>query len=129
MPYSTIVPSTAKPVANYKMATRTEGGRLVYISGQVAWNAQGDIVGPGDIRAQAQQVFRNLRRVLQAAGGDFNDLIKITTYVTNAAHVPAIVEERSKVFAGELPASTLIVVQGLFHPDFLLEVEGIAVIG
>jgi enamine deaminase RidA (YjgF/YER057c/UK114 family) len=129
MPYSTIVPSTAKPVANYKMATRTEGGRLVYISGQVAWNAQGDIVGPGDIRAQAQQVFGNLRRVLQAAGGDFKDLIKITTYVTNAAHVSAIVEERSKVFAGELPASTLIVVQGLFHPDFLLEVEGIAVIG
>jgi enamine deaminase RidA (YjgF/YER057c/UK114 family) len=129
MPYSTIVPSTAKPVANYKMATRTEGGRLVYVSGQVAWNAQGDIVGPGDIRAQAQQVFGNLRRVLQAAGGDFKDLIKITTYVTNAAHVPAIVEERSKVFAGELPASTLIVVQGLFHPDFLLEVEGIAVIG
>jgi enamine deaminase RidA (YjgF/YER057c/UK114 family) len=129
MPYSTIVPSTAKPVANYKMATRTEGGRLVYVSGQVAWNAQGDIVGVGDIRAQAQQVFRNLRRVLQAAGGDFNDLIKITTYVTNAAHVPAIVEERSKVFAGELPASTLIVVQGLFHPDFLLEVEGVAVIG
>jgi enamine deaminase RidA (YjgF/YER057c/UK114 family) len=129
MPYSTIVPSTAKPVANYKMATRTEGGRLVYISGQVAWNAQGDIVGPGDIRAQAQQVFGNLRRVLQAAGGDFKDLIKITTHVTNAAHVSAIVEERSKVFAGELPASTLIVVQGLFHPDFLLEVEGIAVIG
>lgn len=129
MSYSTITPAEAKPIGNYKMATRMEGGRLVYISGQVAWDADGNIVGQGDIRAQALQVFQNLRRVLQAAGGDLDHLLKITTYITNIDHFPAVVEARSSVFAGQLPASTLIVVQGLFHPDFLIEVEGVAAIG
>src|SRR6185369_259111 len=65
MPFSTIATPEAKPVANYKMATRMEGGRLLYISGQVAWDAAGNIVGKGDIRAQAKQVFENLRGVLR----------------------------------------------------------------
>src|SRR5262245_56378236 len=129
MPYSTITPAEAQPVANYKMATRMEGGRLLYISGQVAWDATGHIVGPGDIGAQARQVFHNLRRVLQAAGGDLSDLLKITTYITKLEDFPAVAEVRSSVFHGELPASTLIVVKSLFHPDFLIEIEGIAAIG
>ena len=70
MPFSTIATPEAKPVANYKMATRMEGGRLLYVSGQVAWDASGNIVGKGDVRAQARQTFQNLRGVLQAAGGD-----------------------------------------------------------
>lgn len=129
MPYSTITPADARPVGNYKMATRMEGGRLVYISGQVAWDSDGNIVGKGDIRAQALQVFQNLRRVLQSAGGDVDQLLKITTYITNIDNFPAVVEARSSVFAGQLPASTLIVVKSLFHPDFLIEVEGMAAIG
>src|SRR5437762_1072787 len=82
MPYSTIKPVDAKPVANYKMATRMEGGRLLYISGQVAWDANGNIVGQGDIGAQARQVFQNVRGVLQAAGGDLANLLKITSFIT-----------------------------------------------
>jgi enamine deaminase RidA (YjgF/YER057c/UK114 family) len=128
MPYSTIAPAEAKPVANYKMATRMEGGRLLYISGQVAWDANGTVVGKGDIGAQARQVFQNLRRVLQAAGGDLGNLLKITTYITKIEDVPAVAEARSEVFQGELPASTLIVVTSLFHPDFLIEVEGVATV-
>jgi len=129
MPYSTITPAAAKPVANYKMATRMEGGHLLYISGQVAWDANGTIVGQGDIGAQARQAFQNLRRVLQAAGGDLSQLLKITTYITKIEDFPAVAEVRSSVFPGELPASTLIVVKSLFHPDFLIEVEGVAAIG
>ena len=129
MPYSTITSAEAKPVANYKMATRLEGGRLLYISGQVAWDANGTVVGKGDIGAQARQVFHNLRRVLQAAGGDLANLLKITTYITKIEDFPAVAAARSSVFQGELPASTLIVVKGLFHPDFLIEVEGVAAIG
>ena len=72
MPYTTITPAEAKPVANYKMATRMEGGRLLYIAGQVARDAEGDVLGKGDIRTQARQVFQNLRNVLQAAGGDLS---------------------------------------------------------
>ena len=126
MPFSTIATPEAKPVANYKMATRMEGGRLLYIAGQVAWDASGNIVGKGDVRAQARQVFENLRGVLQAAGGDLSSLMKITTYITRIENFPAVAEARSAVFQGELPASTLIVVTSLFHPDFLIEVEGVA---
>jgi enamine deaminase RidA (YjgF/YER057c/UK114 family) len=128
MPFSTIATPEAKPVANYKMGTRMEGGRLLYISGQVAWDSSGNIVGKGDARAQARQAFENLRGVLQAAGGDMANLMKITTYITKIENFPAVAEARSAVFQGELPASTLIVVKALFHPDFLVEVEGVAVV-
>jgi 2-iminobutanoate/2-iminopropanoate deaminase len=129
MPFSTIATPEAKPVANYKMATCQEGGQLLYISGQVAWDTNGNIVGQGDMRAQARQVFQNLQQVLQVAGGDLKDLMKITTYITKIEDFPAVAEARSEVFQGELPASTLIVVKSLFHPDFLIEVEGVAAIG
>jgi 2-iminobutanoate/2-iminopropanoate deaminase len=128
MPFSTIATPEAKPVANYKMATRLEGGRLLYISGQVAWDAGGNLVGKGDVRAQARQAFANLRGVLQAAGGDVGDLMKITTYITKIDDFPAVAEARTATFSGELPASTLIVVKALFHPDFLIEVEGVAAV-
>ena len=128
MPYSTIATPQAKPVANYKMATRMDGGRLLYIAGQVAWDPSGHIVGKGDVRAQARQTFQNLRGVLQAAGGDLDSLMKITTYITKIEDFPAVAEARRETFTGELPASTLIVVKSLFHPDFLIEVEGVAAV-
>lgn len=129
MPYTTITPAEAKPVANYKMATRMEGGRLLYIAGQVARDAEGNVLGKGDIRTQAHQVFQNLRHVLQAAGGDLSDLLKITTYITRIEDFPAVAEIRSSIFPGELPASTLIVVKSLAQPELLIEVEGMAALG
>lgn len=128
MPFSTITTPEARPVANYKMATRMEGGRLLYVSGQVSWDTSGNIVGKGDVGAQARQTFRNLRQVLQAAGGDLGSLMKMTTYITRIEDRPAVAEARGEVFDGEVPASTLIVVKSLFHPDFLVEVEGVAVV-
>jgi 2-iminobutanoate/2-iminopropanoate deaminase len=128
MPFSTITTPEARPVANYKMATRMEGGRLLYVSGQVSWDTSGNIVGKGDVGAQARQTFRNLRQVLQAAGGDLGSLMKMTTYITRIEDRPAVAEARSEVFDGEVPASTLIVVKSLFHPDFLVEIEGVAVV-
>jgi 2-iminobutanoate/2-iminopropanoate deaminase len=128
MPFSTIATPEAKPVANYKMATRMEGGRLLYISGQVAWDAAGNLVGKGDVRAQARQAFENLRGVIEAAGGTVGNLMKITTYITRLEDFPAVAEARTATFKGELPASTLIVVKALFHPDFLVEVEGVAAV-
>ena len=128
MPFSTIVPPEVKPVASYKLATRMEAGRLLYVSGQVAWDASGAIIGKGDVRAQTKQAFQNLRGVLQAAGGDLKDLMKITTYITRTEDFPAMAQARSEVFQGELPAATLIVVKSLFHPDFLIEVEGVAAV-
>jgi enamine deaminase RidA (YjgF/YER057c/UK114 family) len=98
MPFSTITTPEAKPVANYKMATRLESGQLLYISGQVARDTDGNVVGKGDMHTQARQVFQNLRQVLQAAGGDLKDLMKITTYITNIEDFPALAEVRSAVF-------------------------------
>jgi enamine deaminase RidA (YjgF/YER057c/UK114 family) len=129
MAYTAIDSDQAKPVSNYQLATRQESGRLVHVSGQVAWDAEGNTVGQGDIRAQAQLVFRNLRQVLQEAGGDLQDLMKITTYVTDINNYAAVIDVRNEFFPSGLPASTLIVVESLFHPDWLLEVEGMAAIG
>jgi enamine deaminase RidA (YjgF/YER057c/UK114 family) len=128
MAHTNIVSEHAKPVANYQVATRQESGRLVYISGQVAWDAAGHTVGEGDIMAQARQVFGNLRQVLEAAGGGLDNLLKITTYVTDIDSYPAVIDVRSEFFPDGLPASTLIVVESLFDRDWLLEVEGIAAI-
>jgi len=69
-----------------------------------------------------------MRGVLQAAGGDLSNLMKMTTYITKIEDRPAVAAARSEVFPGELPASTLIVVKKLFHPDFLVEIEGIAAV-
>jgi len=128
MSYTTITPVEAQPVANYKMATCMEGGRLLYIAGQVARDAEGHVLGKGDIRTQALQVFQNLRHVLHAAGGDLSNLLKMTTYLTRIEDVPAVAEIRSSLFPGELPASTLIIVKNLAQPDLLIEVEGMAAI-
>jgi enamine deaminase RidA (YjgF/YER057c/UK114 family) len=80
------------------------------------------------VRAQTKQAIQNVRHVLQAAGGDLKDLLKITTYITKIEDFPGMAQARSEVFQGELPASTLIVVKSLFHPDFLIEVEGVAAV-
>ena len=128
MPYTTITTPEARPVANYKMATRMEGGRLLYIAGQVARDAEGNVLAPGDIRTQAREVFQNVQRVLQAAGGDLPDLLKMTTYITRREDVPTVAEIRQQFIPGELPASTLIVVSRLAQPDLLIEVEGMAAI-
>ena len=128
MPYTAIIPAQVKPVGPYKMATRMEGGRLLYIAGQVARDAEGNVLAPGDIRMQARQVFQNLQQVLQAAGGDLANLLKITTYITRSEDFPAVADVRRSVFPGELPASTLIVVTSLAQPELLIEVEGIAAI-
>lgn len=129
MSYTAITTADATPVAHYQMATRMEGGRLLYTAGQVARDAEGNVLAPGDIRTQAREVFQNLRRVLQAAGGELADLLKITTYITKIEDFPAVAEVRREFFPGELPASTLIVVSRLAQPDLLIEVEGMAALG
>ena len=119
-------PGLAAPISHYSNGVKV--GDTIYVSGQVAWDASGSIVGKGDVGAQARQTFRNLRQVLQAAGGDLSSLMKMTTYITRIEDRPAVAEARGEVFDGEVPASTLIVVKSLFHPDFLVEIEGVAVV-
>jgi enamine deaminase RidA (YjgF/YER057c/UK114 family) len=104
-------------------------GRWVAISGQVAFDAEGKLVGEGDAGAQAQQVFANLERCLAAAGATFADVVKLNFFVTDVAYLPAIrVARDAHVDTANPPASTAVQVVALFRPDVLLEVEAYAVV-
>lgn len=121
-----IRPTTVHPVKNYSHAIRN--GNIIHIAGQVAHDLRGNLVGKGDIAAQAEQVFANLKAVVEAAGGTLANIAKITVYTTNLGLRPAIVEARSRYFAADPPASTFLVVTSLADPGFLLEVEAVAVL-
>ncbi|WP_282206695.1 RidA family protein [Kitasatospora fiedleri] len=107
----------------------TGTGRLVQVSGQVAFDERGDLVGPGDPAAQARQVFENLRRCLAAAGAGFPDVVKFTVFVTDVAYLPAIREVRDEyVDTARPPASSAVQVAALFRPEVLIEIEALAVV-
>ncbi|MFC4606975.1 RidA family protein [Streptomyces maoxianensis] len=105
-------------------------GRFVAISGQCAFDGGGNVVGEGDPAAQARQVFENLRRCLAAAGATFENVVKLTYFVTDVAHLPAVRAARDEVIdAGRLPASSAIQVAALFRPELLVEIEAFALVG
>ncbi|WP_328333381.1 RidA family protein [Kribbella sp. NBC_00382] len=104
-------------------------GRWVAISGQVAFDAEGNLVGEGDAGAQARQVFANLERCLDAAGATFADVVKLNFFVTDVAYLPAIrVARDAHIDTDKPPASTAVQVVALFRPDVLIEVEAYAVV-
>jgi 2-iminobutanoate/2-iminopropanoate deaminase len=105
-------------------------GKLVFVSGQVGWDGLGQVVGPGDIRSQAEQAFANLERALVTAGSGLANVLKITVYITDARYVGQVREVRNEVFGAHdaYPASTFAVITALADPALLIEVEAIAVI-
>ena len=112
----------------YSHVVSASGGKTVYIAGQVAFDAQGNLVGKGDLAAQTKQVFENLAIALKAAGATFSNVVKTNYYLRDASQVAIVREIRSKYFTSELPASTLVEVPRLANPDFLIEIEVIAVV-
>lgn len=102
------------------------GHRLIFISGQLARNSAGDIVGAGDMHAQIRQVGENLKAALEAAGASLDDLIKTTTYVTDIDEFFKHVDIRHEFLGAALPTSTTVEVRRLAHPDLLVEIEAIA---
>ena len=106
--------------------------KLVYVSGQVSWGPDGRVVGAGDMRAQCEQVFKNVTTVLAAAGAGWGDILKMNAYMVNlnADNVTAFREIRLRYLKpGQLPASTLVGVTSLVQPELLLEVEVVAAVG
>lgn len=104
-------------------------GTLVAIAGQVALDDHGALVGPGDVDAQAIQVFRNLLAALAAAGAEPRHLIKLTTFVTDMAALSAFRAARDRFLdPAHPPTSTLVQVQRLFRPEFLIEIEALAML-
>ncbi|HEY5019280.1 MAG TPA: RidA family protein [Streptosporangiaceae bacterium] len=107
----------------------TGRGRLVVVSGQIAQDDRGQLVGPGDPAAQARQVFENLGRCLAEAGAGFDDVVKLTIFVLDVAYLPAVREARDAVIdTARPPASTAVQVAALFAPEHLLEVEALALV-
>ena len=121
-------PSLTKP-NGYTHVVVAPDGRTVYIAGQIAFDSTGQLVGAGDFTAQAEQVYRNLGRALEAIGGSFADLVKTTTYITDLKNVAALRELRGRYLdQSHPPANTLIGVATLARPELLLEIEAVAIL-
>jgi len=109
------------------LAQAQQVGNTLYVSGQVAYNADGQLVGDGDMKTQTRQVYQNIKDVLTAAGASMSDIIKINTYITDQSKFMDMLEVRKEIFGDNPPASTAVVVAGLAFPGLLIEVEAIAV--
>ena len=124
-----INPEAMHRPAGYTHVVEVTAGRPVYIAGQVALDPSGAIVGPGDIRAQARQVFDNLQTALQAVGAGFEQVVKLTYYLVDATQLPVVREIRDQyVNTQQPPASTAVEVRRLVGDDLLIEVEAVAVV-
>jgi enamine deaminase RidA (YjgF/YER057c/UK114 family) len=104
-------------------------GNQVYVAGQTAVDEKGNVVGKGEIEAQTRQIFKNLQKCLRATGAGFDQVVKLNIYSTDLdAHLPTIAKVRKEYFPKEPVASTTVQVPRLVHPDWLLEIEAIAVL-
>lgn len=117
------------PLAPYAISPGWKVGDLLFLSGQAAIDETGAIVGAGDFAAQLEQTFANIDRVLAAGGGDRSRIIKVTIYLTDMAHFPAIVEARRRYFAPPWPADTIVEVRALALPELMVEIDVIAQVG
>jgi enamine deaminase RidA (YjgF/YER057c/UK114 family) len=114
----------------FTQVVTAQGGKMIYISGQVAFNDKAELIGKGSLADQTTQTFENLRAALKAAGADFKDVVKLNYYVAGLKpeDISVIREIRNKYLPAENPpASTLVGVLALFRPDVLIEIEAVAV--
>jgi reactive intermediate/imine deaminase len=122
--------TVAAPIGSYSQSVRVEtaDATWIYVSGQIAVDLDGELVGPGDLRAQTRQVFENLRAILAANGATFADVVKIGTYLTTLYDLAGMREVRSEYLTSEPPASTAVQVMALVAPDALIEIDLVAVV-
>jgi reactive intermediate/imine deaminase len=121
-------PTLSKPTG-YTHVVETVGAvRTVYISGQIAFDGSGNVVGAGDMKAQAEQVFKNLDAALRASGATFADVVKMNSYTTDMSKVADVREVRARYFGTNAPASTFVEVKSLVRPELMLEIEVIAAV-
>ena len=121
-------PPLSKPTGYTHVVEVTGPAKTVYISGQIAFDKDGKVVGVGDMKAQAEQVFKNLEAALTAAGAKFSDVVKMNTYITDMDKAPDVREVRARYFGESTPASTFVQVARLVRPELWLEIEVIAVV-
>jgi enamine deaminase RidA (YjgF/YER057c/UK114 family) len=122
-------PETISTPTGYSHVVEAEG-RLIFVAGQVAFDKNGDVVGRGDIDLQARQAYANLEAALAAVGANFDDVVRVTTYVVDyrPEHRAILRQIRSEHWPADPPAATLLGVSALAQPDLLVEVEATAVL-
>ncbi|HUF54513.1 MAG TPA: RidA family protein [Dehalococcoidia bacterium] len=122
-------PDTLHAARSYSHVVTAEAARLIFISGQVALDREGNLVGKNDFAAQTVQVFENLKAAFAAAGADFTHVVKFGSYIRNIAEAAVLREIRDRyIDTAHPPASTAIEVSSLFRPDLLVEIDAIAVV-
>ena len=116
------------PFGIFSNAAWQPSGRVLHISGQVAWDVDAKVVGPGDISAQTRQTLNNVKGILESVGGVMDDIVSVIAYVTDMSGLDEIHAVRAEFFNKPYPASTLIQVAGLVRPELLIEISAVAVI-
>ena len=118
-----------EPSGHFSQAIATDAkGRLVFISGMTARRADGSIAGIGDIEAQTRQVCENIKSAVEAAGGTLDDVVRVDVYVRNMEHFDKIHKVRREYFKHPAPASTMVEVTKMVSPEYLIEINAIAVV-
>jgi len=113
----------------YSQAVKvTEGKAVLYVAGQVAYDKDGSPAHRGDFKAQAREAFRAIKALVEAQGGTLDNVVKINTYVTDIRYRVDLVPVREEFFGKKGPASTLIAVPALAHPDWMIEIEAVAIV-
>lgn len=129
---TTLNPSAApQPIGAYSLAVEASAGKLLFVAGQVALDASGNLVGPGDVAAQTRQVFQNIGLILDGAGASFSNVVEFTSYVVGRDSVQPYIQGRTQIFPdmfpnGDYPTNTLLVISGLVREEFLVEVKAVA---
>ncbi len=126
MPKRALQPGGVRAKGSYSPGWEVSGGRLIYVAGQIPWDADGKTVARGDVVAQVRQVLANVAAVLAEGGATLDDVIKITIFTTDIRHRDAINQVRAEVFRAPYPASTQVAVAALADPDWLVEIEAVA---
>src|SRR3954468_2527605 len=122
-------PKLPAPSGHFAQAIEVEAkGRLVFISGMVAKAADGKVVGAGDIAVQTRQVCENVKAAVEAAGGTMDDICRVDVYVRNMEHFDRIHKVRREYFKSPPPASTMVEITKMTSPEYLIEINAIAVV-
>jgi 2-iminobutanoate/2-iminopropanoate deaminase len=119
----------AKPIRGYySNCVRVSAGPLLFISGQVALDPEGRVVGKGDVRAQTVQVLENIQTILRANGADMQDVVSVTVYVTDITFLDRITDIRMQYFPSNGPSSAIIEITKLAMPELLIEISAVAAV-
>ena len=123
-------PSLPAPMRGgaYSSGVEAPSGRTIYVSGQVALDAEGNVVGEGDVKLQTEVVLEHVKTVVEVAGGGMGDIVKVTVFITDIGLYDEIHEVRRRYFEEPFPASSMVEVSALIDPRLLIEIEAVAVV-